>query len=139
MFQLMYISHASRPMSDEDLQEVLNQARKKNINADITGLLVYHDGTFIQLLEGDESAVRALADIISQDERHKSFNVLAFQDVSERSFADWSMGYKKLDPDNKVEQEGYNEIMDKVRDVQSISPEPSQLVEVMKKLIRANV
>jgi hypothetical protein len=67
---LVYVSTATRPMRDEDLVELLAEARKHNEENDITGMLLHKDGRFLQLLEGHEENVQAAFDVIKQDERH---------------------------------------------------------------------
>ena len=39
---------------------MLTEARERNQQLGVTGLLLYKDGDFIQLLEGDKATVKAL-------------------------------------------------------------------------------
>ena len=55
VFQLIYVSLATRPMTPGDLVELLTQSRDKNARLGITGLLVYHNREFMQLLEGERA------------------------------------------------------------------------------------
>ncbi len=60
MFFLVYVSSATRPFSGEDLRALLATCRKNNAELGVTGMLLYKDGNFMQVLEGDEEAVRGL-------------------------------------------------------------------------------
>ncbi len=91
--QLVYISAATVPFDDDDLRDLLNKARANNDQQNISGMLVYHDGAFIQVLEGEGHAVDTLYEKIDLDKRHVNTTVLLRNDVSERTFEAWSMGY----------------------------------------------
>ena len=58
-------------------------------------MLLFQEGSFIQVLEGDQQAVESLFPVLSQDTRHKDTNVVLRTWVEERAFDHWSMGYKR--------------------------------------------
>jgi hypothetical protein len=93
MFALAYASKALRIFSDEDLDELSAQASKKNSELRVTGYLNYKNGTFFQYLEGRESAVRQLMDVIAADSRHRVLNIVELGDIGGRRFRDWSMRF----------------------------------------------
>ncbi|WP_262922212.1 BLUF domain-containing protein [Hymenobacter sp. 5414T-23] len=93
MYQLIYMSTATRLMTDEELQALLEQARLNNVKYGITGLLLYHEGRFMQLIEGPADVVYKLYRHIEQDERHADTAKLAEKEVETRSFPDWSMAF----------------------------------------------
>jgi hypothetical protein len=107
MFQLVYASTAAKPFTDGELFGMLARFREKNTRAGITGLLVYKDGSFMQVLEGDEETVRDLYDIISRDQRHHELNLLLKITVPQRQFPDWSMGFKQLESGGVPPIDGY--------------------------------
>ena len=57
MKRLIYLSSAVRLATRDDLAQILGAARRNNRRDGVTGLLMYHDGTFLQILEGEETAV----------------------------------------------------------------------------------
>jgi hypothetical protein len=57
LVSLVYVSVARELMSDEDLKAILEVARRKNAERNITGMLLYRSGYFIQALEGEEADV----------------------------------------------------------------------------------
>jgi hypothetical protein len=83
---------------------------RNNRIRDITGMLLYKDGNFMQVLEGDEKVVRAAHGVIAADPRHRGLITLLQGVAPEPQFPNWSMGFKELgaDVDNP---EGYNEFL----------------------------
>jgi Sensors of blue-light using FAD len=57
-------------------------------------LLVYLNGNFLQILEGEREVVLTLAKRIEVDPRHQGMLTLLQRPVERRAFGDWSMGYK---------------------------------------------
>lgn len=96
MFQLLYVSTATKPFNDTDLVVLLKGARQKNARLHINGMLLYKQGKFMQILEGEESAVRKLYAEISQDPRHEKLTVILERECSKSVFRDWSMGFVNL-------------------------------------------
>ena len=96
---LLYVSEATRPMSDADLDALLATARHFNQEHGITGVLFYRGGQFLQLLEGDASQLRELYQRIERDPRHLAVEKLLDRPVDQRFFPDWSMALQELTPD----------------------------------------
>ena len=96
-FQLGYVSTASHEMRRDDLVQILEIARSINRVNGVTGLLLFHGGHFLQVLEGKEEAVRETFARIREDRRHRQLEVLFESEVDEGEFADWSMGFQALD------------------------------------------
>ena len=56
--ELLYCSVSVAPhLTDEDLNQILDSARRRNLAEDITGMLIYHQGEFVQILEGRKKSV----------------------------------------------------------------------------------
>jgi hypothetical protein len=106
----MYVSYAVEPMTDEKLTHLLDVSRKNNLQRDITGMLLYIDGKFIQVLEGDKDEVNALFDIIRTDKRHKKLSVLIEGNSEKRNFPDWHMSFKSLTSKEFKKISGYHEL-----------------------------
>ena len=96
MFLLVYASSAVELFNEKALHDLLEVCHHNNAKLDITGLLLYHDGSFIQAIEGPEKAVQGLYQKIKRDPRHKDIFTLVEQPVSERNFPSWSMGFQSL-------------------------------------------
>ena len=80
-------------MDESELEQLLTYSRETNLRNDITGILLYHDGNFLQLLEGPQRQVQETIQRIQRDTRHKGIIPLLTRSYPKRSFEGWSMGY----------------------------------------------
>ncbi|MEE4121286.1 MAG: BLUF domain-containing protein [Paracoccaceae bacterium] len=95
LYRYIYLSSATEPMSDADIEQILAASRRNNTPAEITGMLMYHDGHFLQILEGPKDAVRACVSRIKADPRHDTIFRLQSGPVPSRAFPDWRMGFAR--------------------------------------------
>ncbi|MEN9756979.1 MAG: hypothetical protein RL755_1166 [Pseudomonadota bacterium] len=94
LFTLIYASHAVGETTPSDVMDILKVARKINKELEITGVLLYNKGWWLQVLEGSFSAVTSLFfDHIQKDKRHKNVTLLVLDPSKERQFANWDMGF----------------------------------------------
>src|SRR4051812_45594052 len=96
MFHLIYCSTAIRLLGAEELKGLLKQSVELNAREEITGFLVYHDGGFMQVLEGPEANVRATFARISRDRRHYAINTIVTEPIVEREFSGWHMAFRHV-------------------------------------------
>lgn len=87
---------ADENLPKEKLEEILEQSRHNNQNADVTGVLLFESGSFFQVLEGDKVVVGDLFKKIARDTRHKNVTKLIYEPIENRTFGEWSMGYPKV-------------------------------------------
>jgi hypothetical protein len=92
-YQIMYSSQAAKPMTVSALEEILTDARAGNAARNVTGALVYVDGVFFQIIEGDKDVVRKLIANIAGDTRHEAVKVFYEAEVDARTFESWGMAY----------------------------------------------
>lgn len=111
LVQLIYCSIASHMFSNEELAGLLRFARKNNAKEDITGMLLYSEGSFFQVLEGEEEKIRHLFRTIEKDKRHHSITIVIQEPIAERSFADWTMGYVYIKPEDVDKIIGANDFL----------------------------
>ncbi len=99
MYELIYNSMAvPLDLPEVELERILAGARKKNLELGITGVLLYRNGEFVQLLEGPREAVlHVYQDIIFRDRRHLGLTIGWEGEIAQRRFSDWAMGYRPLD------------------------------------------
>ena len=112
MYMIVYVSSAVELFSEQELMTLLEKSRKNNSTLDITGMLLYKDGNFMQFLEGPKEAVLALIATIKLDARHRGIIILLHEDHAEREFKEWSMGFKKLDSNASLEVPGYSDLLE---------------------------
>ena len=110
---LVYVSTASEPMNEEALAALLEQSRARNERNGITGMLLYKDGRFIQLLEGQEEAVQKIFSSIKRDERHHDVELLWLRYAQYREFPDWTMGFQNLDDLGPAKLKGFTPFLDR--------------------------
>ncbi|MEE4186739.1 MAG: phosphate-starvation-inducible PsiE family protein [Gammaproteobacteria bacterium] len=96
MLRVTYVSSATSAMSKDDLMALLHQCREYNSENGITGMLLYSNGTFLQVLEGNETEIDSLLATISTDPRHTDVRMLDRQPIEQRMYGDWSMGFKRV-------------------------------------------
>ncbi len=80
-------------LGDGELLDLLAHARERNASRAVTGVLLYHDGAFVQVLEGPPGGVRAVFASIASDPRHERVHVLYESPVAARDFPGWRMGF----------------------------------------------
>lgn len=97
MIRLLYLSQAT-PTSTDQLDEILQTARRNNPPLGITGILVSGGGWYMQLLEGPERSVLKLYSRILDDSRHTNPRILHITPATEALFGEWSMGFVNHDP-----------------------------------------
>lgn len=96
LVRLIYASRAAQAVNHDTLGALMKSSRARNLAAGITGVLIFNDGVFLQLLEGGRNAVSALYNRITRDERHHDVVLLSYDEVAERRFTGWSMGQANL-------------------------------------------
>lgn len=92
-YQIMYSSQATEPLTVTGLERILADARAGNEARNVTGALIYVDGVFFQILEGDREVVRGLMQNIGRDARHHSVKVFYEAQAEARIFESWRMAY----------------------------------------------
>ena len=97
--QVIYVSEISDTSSDS-LTNIYDISQKNNSKSGISGCLLIGSNSYLQLLEGPDSAVENLYSKIQMDSRHKKVKKLFEQNIEEKLFSSWSM---KFAPFNNVE------------------------------------
>jgi hypothetical protein len=92
-FRVIYSSEATPGLAAAELEEMLAESRIRNQVYGITGVLLFVEGAFLQILEGERDDVLGLMERIERDPRHRGVKVFYEQEVDERAFASWSMAY----------------------------------------------
>ena len=97
--QVIYASEKTDTSSDS-LTDIYDISQKNNLESGISGCLLIGSNSYLQLLEGPDSAVENLYSKIKMDSRHKKVKKLFEQHIEEKSFSSWSM---KFAPFNNIE------------------------------------
>ncbi|MGF7075436.1 BLUF domain-containing protein [Mucilaginibacter sp. R-33] len=107
MEYLVYISTAKKLMGDDELLNLLQTARKKNFAHNVTGMLLYSEGTFIQALEGETEDLYKIYNAIQLDSRHRNIVLMITGMVEERIFPKWSMAFASVNAGLLKNVEGF--------------------------------
>lgn len=92
LLSIIYLSSATKPLDDDELDTLLADARAFNKAHSITGVLLYADGNFMQCLEGPVESVIQAYDRIQRSRRHNGLIELNRTKIKDRSFESWEMG-----------------------------------------------
>ncbi|RZK32046.1 MAG: BLUF domain-containing protein [Hymenobacter sp.] len=95
VYHLLYCSQAVHVFKEEQLADLLESSLARNERCNITGLLCYGNGHFVQVLEGEAAQVEAVFARIARDRRHRLVHVLSRGVGPARRFDDWRMAFAK--------------------------------------------
>ncbi|MCS6836309.1 MAG: BLUF domain-containing protein [Anaerolineae bacterium] len=132
LVSLIYVSMAVRPMTDDDLRDILRKAREKNARLNITGMLLYRDGFFLQILEGEQAQVDELFAVIVADERHKNVLKVEEHPITERTFGQWTMGFNPMDDLSDEDMAGFTDYLER-QDVSYFDNHPDRMYHLLER------
>jgi hypothetical protein len=90
---IAYVSTAVSLFTEQQLESLLIEARRLNLDSGVTGVLLYSDGNFMQYVEGPPDSLQSTYNRILASRRHKNVVKLFDRGIDVRSFADWQMGF----------------------------------------------
>jgi hypothetical protein len=96
LLSAIYISSAAIRMSAADLAKLLEKSRENNKKRGITGMLLYRNGEFMQVIEGPAAKIEDLLKTLEKDKRHWGMQILHRSVIPERRFSQWQMGFRDL-------------------------------------------
>ncbi len=131
LISLIYVSSAQVPFSNGDLTALLEISRRNNALIDVTGMLVYRDGNFMQAIEGEEQTIQQLQEKIRRDPRHDGLITLLTQRIETRQFPEWSMGFRNLADPALREISGYSEFLNTPFDQPKFTGSPTRAQKLL--------
>ena len=93
MYRIIYVSKVVENLSEENHRESLEIAQERNGVSKITGVLLFHNERFMQVLEGDKDVVKTLLAKIEADSRHADMEIIFEENTADRIFTGWNMAY----------------------------------------------
>ena len=102
--RLLYVSKPVGPITTFVTSSILEVCSVNNKKAEITGVLCQGSGIYMQVLEGERSAINALYSRIIADTRHHQVELLSFEEVDQRRYGQWSMALVQLSIDDPMVQ-----------------------------------
>jgi hypothetical protein len=135
VLNLSYASVARQPSSAAQRQALIMKSRVNNQRVGVTGALLYRSGRFIQVVEGEAAAVRALLARIAADPRHGELVVLHEATVAQRQFPDWSLGYFEL-PGGPMTQPTIESVVDRMLAGTAVARTPEEGSKLIRGVFR---
>tara|TARA_R100000935_G_scaffold1193_1_gene3839 strand:+ start:5363 stop:5860 length:498 start_codon:yes stop_codon:yes gene_type:complete len=93
LHQIAYVSRSIEPLNTALLTNILEVSRRNNERDTITGVLMYHDGLFFQVIEGERAVVDLCYARILCDHRHQDLSLILNDTIETLTFSDWAMQY----------------------------------------------
>lgn len=88
LHSLVYSSLATPGFNSEEIESLLLNARCYNEQQDITGLLLFHEGAFLQVLEGDRRTISHLFEKkLMRDPRHSAVTLFHDEQINQRALS----------------------------------------------------
>jgi len=131
LIHIVYVSFSSEELSEAELQSLLKEVRSKNEQQQVTGLLLHNDGSFIQVIEGRQQTIQELFERIKKDSRHTNVVKLLEEPIKKRAFPDWSMGFRKISPEQSSAIPGFSNFMHEDNPVKTIQGSTRQVVYLL--------
>ena len=91
MIQLAYVSQANESLGPDDVFSIIEVSSRNNARDGLTGFLIYSNGKFLQIVEGEADQVNALMERLRNDRRHTLTRLIFRHEIEERSFPSWRM------------------------------------------------
>jgi hypothetical protein len=128
---LTYVSSATEAFTSRGLATLLARARENNARIGITGMLLYKEGNFMQVLEGPPAVVRRQFLAIRLDYRHRGLTTLLEESVESRRFSEWSMAFWNLSTANAITVPGYSDFINTTLTAGEFESEPSRAEKLL--------
>ena len=125
--QIVYASKTKKKLEFKDVREMAGKFDASNKLRDITGLLIYGNGYFMQILEGEQFDINELYHKIAIDGRHEGITVLNYAQIALRQFNEWSMGCLLIDSQPEIKEIVEEYFEDNTFNPYNLSPEQANL------------
>lgn len=96
LYRMVYTSARRESCDQAAIDQILADSQKNNVELELTGLLIYTEDRFMQILEGPLGNIMQLYNKINKDERHGGTRIRYCEPASERYFSNWHMAGKDV-------------------------------------------
>jgi hypothetical protein len=125
---LVYVSSAVKLLTPEEIEHLLTRARERNLEYDITGILLYIGGNFMQYIEGPSDNLEVIFKIIREDKQHSGIILVTRETIKEREFGDWSMAYDTRDIQDYVGAPGDKVLLERNLERPATNPSAARIL-----------
>lgn len=135
LMQIVYVSAATKELDDDELHLIHESSQRHNGTQEVTGMLLYSQGSFIQVLEGEVPAVEECMSRISTDRRHHSIFRISEERVEAREFGSWAMGFKSLNTIDAPFWPGYTLFFERGFGAEHFNAKPGLALELLRQFV----
>ncbi|NKB57706.1 MAG: hypothetical protein GKS00_15370 [Alphaproteobacteria bacterium] len=135
--QIVYLSSEAMVMGDAELHNLRDEALANNSHHGVTGLLLYVNRVFMQIIEGPNAAIGQLYDNIRHDPRNQDVIEMFDRDVGDRAFPNWSMGFHSPGAANGGMDQGFHNLRTRA-DFAAVERQDLAVFSLMQELYVAN-
>jgi hypothetical protein len=132
LVHLIYVSTATKECDSGELDRILESSVRHNSPQNVTGMLLYYDGNFIQAIEGEKAAIDETYGRIAKDPRHTDLFVILREPIAQRSFEQWRMGFRRLRKTDAASHPAYAPFFKHGFDAASIGAKPGLALELLR-------
>ena len=125
---IIYVSSAAGMLSSKDVEHILGRARDRNAEYNVTGLLLFIGGNFMQYIEGPPSELNLIYNLILKDPKHVGVIKLMHEPIESREFSNWTMAYCTKDRAVIVGDSNNQEILDGILEALSYKKTPARIL-----------
>lgn len=93
LVRLIYCSAVTNELNMREVEQIISTAKENNSKDEVTGLLCFNRKFFLQCLEGSRTNVNKIYHSILNDPRHNKIVLLEYDEIAQREFPNWAMGY----------------------------------------------
>lgn len=101
VYRLSYVSTGCDCLRYDDIKSILDSSNRNNHDKNITGILVYCNKHFFQIVEGEKEAIQDLYNKILIDPRHDGVIKIQEGYIDNRQFENWHMAFKSYNKELK--------------------------------------
>ena len=125
---LVYVSSATSNLSQAEIDHLLLSARGRNEKYNVTGVLMYIGGNFMQYIEGTVENVELIYEIIKASPLHHGLIQLLYRPIECRDFKDWEMAYCTKEKNVSVAPYNHEDILNNKLGTSSFKKTPPRIL-----------
>ncbi|TSE03595.1 BLUF domain-containing protein [Aquimarina algiphila] len=101
---ISYVSTVNPDISNSDISELMDYVSSHNNAINITGILIYSEGNFFQILEGKEELVKMMFERIKKDSRHYNIIKMLYKEIKKTSFTEYHSSFTVISNGSSQEE-----------------------------------
>lgn len=112
-YAIVYVSTATPDLEESEIKNVLSNSKSWNNEHDITGLLLFSEGNFFQIIEGEKSLIHELFENIQSDKRHRNIMQIFGKDIHKEAYDGYESDFVSEEAD--YDPEKFQHYLDQIK------------------------